>query len=90
MGPVKAELNLPSTFLANLKIKEDQLEEVIRHSLAVELYREGKLSLGKSAELADLNRWEMVLLLNEKDVPLDYTAKDAEEDLKTLKDVLGQ
>jgi hypothetical protein len=38
MGPVKAEVNLPGSFLANLKIKEDQLEGVIRRSLAVELY----------------------------------------------------
>ncbi|NYB53052.1 MAG: UPF0175 family protein [Methanobacteriaceae archaeon] len=89
MGPVKAEVNLPSSFLANLKIKKDQSEGLIKRSLAVELYREGELSLGKSAELAGLNRWEMILLLNEKHVPIDYTADDAIEDLENLKKVLG-
>jgi len=36
------------------------------------------------------NKWEMVLLLNEKGIPIDYTAKDAEKDLETLKEVLGR
>jgi predicted HTH domain antitoxin len=31
----------------------------------------------------------MLMLLNEKGVSIDYTAEDAEKDLKTLKEVLG-
>jgi len=57
--------------------------------LAVEHYREGKLSLGKASELVGLNLWEMILLINEKNVPLDYTARDAEKDLKTLNEALS-
>jgi hypothetical protein len=34
-----------------------------------------------------INNWEMVTLLNERNVPLRYTAEDAESDLKTLKEV---
>ncbi len=30
------------------------------------------------------------MLLSERGVPLDYTAKDAEKDLQTLKDGLGR
>ena len=52
--------------------------------MAIELYREGRLSLGKAAELADAkNKWELLLLLNEKGVSIDYTSDDAEKDLKT-------
>jgi predicted HTH domain antitoxin len=36
------------------------------------------------------NKWEMLMLLNEKGVSIDYTAEDAEKDLKTLKEVLGR
>ena len=54
-------------------------------------YGDGKLSLGKAAEVAGVwNKWEMVLLLNEKCIPIDYTAKDAEKDLETLKKALGR
>ena len=91
MGVVKAKVNLPRSFLAALKVDEDELDLFIRRSLAVELYREGKLSLGKAAEVAGArNTWEMLMLLNEKGVPLDYTADDAEKDLKTLQEALGR
>jgi predicted HTH domain antitoxin len=57
--------------------------------LAVDLYREGRLSLGKAMDLAGANsKWEMLMLLSESGVPLDYTANDAEKDLHTLESVL--
>jgi predicted HTH domain antitoxin len=85
MEVLKAEVNLPSSFLAAIKIRADELGLFIRRSLAVELYREGKVSLGKVAEVAGVrNKWEMLMLLNEKGVPIDYTAEDAEKDLKTV------
>lgn len=91
MGIIEAKVNLPSSFLAAIKVGEDELDLFIRRSLAVQLYREGKLSLGKAAEVADVrNKWEMLILLNEKGVPIDYTAEDAVKDLKTLKEVLGR
>jgi predicted HTH domain antitoxin len=58
-------------------------------SLAVDLYREGRLSLGKAAELAGAwSKWEMLILLSERGVPLDYSANDAKKDLQTLESVL--
>jgi len=66
-------------------------EKYSKRSLAVELYREGRLSLGKAAELAGTkSKWEMLMLLSERGVPLDYTANDAEKDLQTLKSVQGR
>ncbi len=34
------------------------------------------------------NKWEMLLILDRKGVPINYSADDAEKDVKTLKDVL--
>jgi len=88
---VLAEVDMPGSILALIKVKPDQLSLYIKRSLAVELYREGKLSLGKAAELAGAkSKWEMLLLLRERGVPLDYTAEDAKEDLQTLKEVLAR
>ena len=84
-------MDLPDSVLALLKVDEDQLGPFIKRSLAVELYREGRLSLGKAAELAGIkSKWEMLMLLSERGVPLDYTADDAEKDLMTLEVVLGR
>jgi predicted HTH domain antitoxin len=91
MEIVRAEVDLPGSVLALIKVDKDQIGPFIKRSLAVELYREGKLSLGKAAELAGAkSKWEMLMLLSERGVPLDYTANDAEKDLQTLEEVLGR
>jgi predicted HTH domain antitoxin len=88
---VRAAVDLPDSVLALLKVDEDQLGPFINRSLAVELYREGRLSLGKVAELAGAkSKWEMLMLLSVRGVPLDYTADDAEKDLLTLESVRGR
>ena len=88
---VLAEVEMPGSILALIKVDRKNLAPFIKRSLAVELYREGKLSLGKAAELAGAkNKWEMLMLLSEKGVPIDYTSEDAKEDLQTLRDVLDR
>jgi predicted HTH domain antitoxin len=88
---VQAVVDLPGSVLALIKADKDELDPFIKRSLAVELYREGKLSLGKATELAGIkSKWEMLMLLSERGVPVDYTADDAENDLKTLKEVMGR
>lgn len=82
-------INIPDTLPMAAKVHRSELPEYIKKTLAVELYREGVLSLGKAAELAGVpTKWEMLTILNEKGVNLRYTAEDAEEDLKTLKEVV--
>lgn len=91
MEMVLAEVDMPGSILALIKVDRDQLAPFIKRSLAVELYREGKLSLGKAAELAGTkSKWEMLMLLSERGVPIDYTSEDAEDDLQTLREVLGR
>ncbi len=83
METVRTTIRLPKTF--PLLVKEGDMEQFIRRSLAVELYRERAISLGKAAELAGVkNTWEMLLLLNKKGVPIDYSPEDVEEDVATL------
>ncbi len=82
-------IDIPDTFSITAKVKHHELPEYIKKTLAVELYREGILSLGKAAELAGAStKWEMLLILNERKVPIHYTSEDAKEDLKTLKEVV--
>ncbi|OPY49062.1 MAG: hypothetical protein A4E49_03274 [Methanosaeta sp. PtaU1.Bin112] len=88
---VLAEIEMPGSILDLIKVDRDQLGPFIKRSLAVELYREGKLSLGKAAELAGAkSKWEMLMILSERGVPLDYTAEDAKDDLRTLREVLNR
>lgn len=83
-------IDIPENFPAAVKISQHELPEFIKKTLAIELYREGILSLGKAAEIAGVSsKWEMLTILSERRVPLRYTADDAAEDLETLKEVVG-
>lgn len=52
---------------------------------AVESYREGVATLSKAAEIAEISVWEMINVLAEKKIPLQYDVEDFEEDLKALR-----
>ena len=87
MKSAYATIQLPESFFSAMKVRD--VGKFVRETLAVELYREEKISLGKAKELAGArNKWEMLLILDRKGIPINYSAEDAEKDVKTLKDVL--
>lgn len=90
MACLELRIELPDSALRALKVPKSEWPTFIRHTLAVELYREGKLSLGKAKELAGLNnKWEMIQLLNQRGMSLHYGAEEAEADLDTLNRLLS-
>ncbi|WP_297501302.1 UPF0175 family protein [Thermococcus sp.] len=50
----------------------------------IELYREGKLSLGKAAHLAGLSVREFLYELRKRGIPINYTREEAEEDVRLI------
>lgn len=57
----------------------------LRRELAIHLYQQGKLSLGKAREMANMDIWSFQQLLGIKEIPVRYDVEDYEEDLATLK-----
>jgi len=53
--------------------------------LAVHLFQEGRLSLGKAREMAGMTVWAFQQLLRSRGIPVHYDVEDYEEDLATLK-----
>ncbi len=51
---------------------------------ALELYRNGTVTLSRAAEIAGVSIWEMIDMLEKKKIVLQYDTEDFEEDLKTL------
>ena len=69
MSQIEIKLEVPEFIVATAEIDKIEPGEYIRQTLAVELYREGKLSLGKARELSGLaNKWEMLQLLSSRGV----------------------
>ena len=84
------KLAVPEFLVNAIEVSKNELGSYIRQTLAVELYRERKLSLGKAKELAGLsNKWEMIRLLDSRGVAFNYTAADASADLETLDKILS-
>lgn len=70
-----------STFLKRLVHRS--LDEY-RVENAFQQYKEGKISLGRAAELAEKSMWEMLDLMKKHEAYLRYDVSDLEQDIKTL------
>ena len=68
------------------KLLHKSLEE-FKVERAFKLYKEGKASLGKAAEMAGKNIWEMIELMEKYNVYLNYSVADLKSDLKTIKEL---
>ena len=57
----------------------------LKVEIAVHLYEQGRLSVGKARELADMTLWEFRQLLASRRIPPHYDEVDLEEDVATLR-----
>jgi len=79
---------------ARLEIPQDLLDaarltlEEVRRELAVALYAQGRLSIGKAREFAGLSLWEFRQLLSVRRIPARYGEEELSEDLETLATLL--
>ena len=80
---VEVRIKIPSE-LAELA-RPRSVEEELRLLVALELYREGRISLGKAAELAGLSLREFLYELRSRRVPLNYDLDELEEDMETVR-----
>jgi predicted HTH domain antitoxin len=71
--------------LQSAGLNRDKLSERATRNLAIQLYSDGHLSLGKAAEMAGMPLLGFWSLLVERSVPVfDYTEEDYETDLATV------
>jgi len=87
MTIVEILISFPEEALAAAKIPLERAKEECQKMLALELYRKGRLSLGKACEVAGISQWEFLELNREERIPLNYNAEDLEEDRKLLQDL---
>ncbi|HEY2736938.1 MAG TPA: UPF0175 family protein [Thermoanaerobaculia bacterium] len=83
------------TSAAHLEIPQDVLDSARLTAgealleLAVHLYEQGRLSIGKAHELAGLSLWEFRQLLGFSKIPPHFSIEDLEQDLETLRELSG-
>lgn len=75
-------LEIPESVAASLKLPAPEIEPRLRRELAVALYSQGVLSLGKASELAALSRYTFGDLLASRGIPRHYSDDDLKFDLE--------
>lgn len=70
------QVDLPTELLQAARIQACEVPKL----LALELFREGTISLGRAAELCGVPLAEFMDFAAERDVPLHYTSEDLEQD----------
>ena len=73
-------LEMPQDVLDTARLTVDEL----RVELAIYPYAEGRLSIGKARELAEMTLWEFRQLLASRRIPPHYDVPDLDEDVATL------
>lgn len=78
---------------ATLEIPQDVLDAAqmnthdLRRELALALYAQNRLSLGKARELAGLSLWEFRQWLGLRRIEAHYDADDLQDDIATLREL---
>jgi len=82
---IKTEIELPGDILYSQGVYENRAEYFVKKNFLLELYREDKISLGRMAALLGMNRMEMLGVMKDSDIPLNYGVHELEEDMETAK-----
>ncbi len=82
---------MPEDAIATLEIPQDVLDVAqmnthdLRRELALTLYAQNRLSLGKARELAGLSLWEFRQWLGLRRIEAHYDSDDLQDDIETLR-----
>lgn len=80
-----------STINPTLELSQDILDSArltlaeLKVEIAVHLYTQGRLSIGKARELAGMSLWEFRQLLASRRISPHYDVADLNEDVATLR-----
>lgn len=81
-------LSFPSEILDKISTTYQDSASLIKEAAVLELYREGKVSSGKAAEILGMERFEFIRYAGMKGIPyIRITPKELEEEVKVLKNL---
>jgi len=82
----KINIDLPSDILLTINETEKELKKRIKISLAIQLYQQKKVTIGKASQIASLTRLEFETLLSDYGIPIsNLEIEDVLSDIEKLK-----
>ena len=86
MSSIKIEIEVPEELLLNLNQSGEEFKKEVKLTMAIELYKKGKLSLGKAAELSGFTKIGFIDMLNFKDEPVfNYNDDEIDDEIQNIK-----
>ena len=86
----KSHTSPPKSLEIILNKSESETVGAISEIVALHLYKNSTISLGRAGEILGLSKQEMLHLLSIRRIPINYTTDDLNSDLETLDRVLSQ
>ena len=84
----KATLTYPKGLPQMLKMSEDEFVEELRFLAAAKLYELGRLTAGKAAQLAEMNRLDFIYRLGTIGVPaINLRDEEVEAEVQAARDM---
>ena len=74
-------VDIPDSVLQGLRIPEGEIAQRLRTELAIALYAQGALSLGKAAELAQTDRMPFGELVGQRGIARHYGEAELAQDI---------
>ncbi len=79
-------IDLPADILLTLNESEKELKNRLKFSLALHLYIQQKITIGKAAQIAEMSRFQFESALSENNIPISTLGlEDVMNDIQKLK-----
>ena len=75
------QLSIPDSILQAIRLPEQRIKQELLHKLAVALYAQDLLSLGKARELAQMDKYSFGQLLAQRGMLRHYGSEELDDDL---------
>lgn len=75
---IKKEIELPEEIILSLRLDEDEVIKEMKRTLAVKYFKEGKLSIGQSSELAEMTEEDFIKHLGSQNISI-FNIDDLDE-----------
>jgi predicted HTH domain antitoxin len=75
-------VDIPESVAQSLRLPEGEIGPRLRSELALALYAQGILDLGKASELAEVSRLAFAATASQRNIPRHYTEDELTQDLE--------
>lgn len=86
MGLQTINIELPADILLTLNESEEELKQRLKFTLALQLYMQQKITIGKAAQIAEMSRLQFETALSENHIPISALGvEDVMKDAQKLR-----